>query len=42
MEAINVTSRELYHAELLQWLQQWLQTEGVPLAVATSTRHEGP
>ena len=49
MEAINVTSRELYHAELdrdtpvkpgLHPLLQWLQTEGVPLAVATSTRHE--
>ena len=49
MEAINVTSRELYHAELdrampvklgLLPLLNWLQTERIPLAVATSTRHE--
>ena len=49
MEAINVTSRELYHAELdrampvkpgLLRLLNWLQAERIPLAVATSTRHE--
>lgn len=49
MEAINVTSRELYHAELdretpikpgLLPLLGWLQAERIPLAVATSTRHE--
>ncbi len=49
MEAINVTSRELYHAELdrampvkpgLLPLLNWLQAERIPLAVATSTRHE--
>lgn len=49
MEAINVTSRELYHAELdretplksgLLPLLQWLQDENIPRAVATSTRHE--
>lgn len=48
MEAINVTSRELYHAELdrdtpikpgLPALLQWLRQQGLPLAVATSTRH---
>lgn len=49
MEEINVTSRELYHAELdretplkpgLLPLLNWLQAERIPLAVATSTRHE--
>ncbi|MFO1387156.1 MAG: HAD family phosphatase [Chitinivorax sp.] len=49
MEQINVTSRELYHAELdrdtplkpgLLPLLQWLEQQQIPRAVATSTRHE--